>query len=247
MPARHRGANFPTSARSALGCLLGTCPLGTACASSARVTSARSALLLTGARSAPPRLAEVQDVQDEPTYGLTGKKQGKGGGVEPHDMQKTVRKKRAKSCHAKTMQKPCQNHVKIMSCKHAKTMQKPCKNHANMQKPCNMRLRWRLHCEKTCKLFVSCKKQAVPHAMKKPRAKPCEKTCKLFVSCKKQAVPHVMQKPCKNHANMQKPCNMRRVRWRLRRQARQGGFYARQVARNFVAILRQQESAMEQF
>ena len=34
-----------------------------------------------------------------------------------------------------------------------------------------------------------------------------------------------MQKPCKNHANMQKPCNMRRVRWRLRRQARQG-FYA---------------------
>ena len=29
VPARHRGANFPTSARSALGCLLGTCPLGT--------------------------------------------------------------------------------------------------------------------------------------------------------------------------------------------------------------------------
>ena len=86
--------------------------------------------------------------------------------------------------------------------------------------------------------FVSCKKQAVPHAMKKPRAKPCEKTCKLFVSCKKQAVPHVMQKPCKNHANMQKPCNMRRVRWRLRRQARQG-FYAGRgnplnMARNFV-------------
>ena len=47
-------------------------------------------------------------------------------------------------------------------------------NHV-MQKPCNMRrVRWRLHCEKTCKLFVSCKKQAVPHAMKKPRAKPCK-------------------------------------------------------------------------
>ena len=31
-------------------------------------------------------------------------------------------------------------------------------------------------------------------------------------------------------------------RWRGR-----GGFYAGQVARNFVAILRQQESTMEQF
>ena len=31
-------------------------------------------------------------------------------------------------------------------------------------------------------------------------------------------------------------------RWRGR-----GGFYARQVARNFVATLRQQESTMEQF
>ena len=125
--------------------------------------------------------------------------------------KKPCEKKRAKSCHAKTMQKPCQNHVKIMSCKHAKTMQ-TCKNHAKtmqktMQKPCNMRrVRWRLHCEKTCKLFVSCKKQAVPHAMKKPRAKPCEKTCKLFVSCKKQAVPHVMQKPCKNHAKTMQTC-----------------------------------------
>ena len=39
VPARHRG-DFPTSARSALGCLLGTCPLGTACASSARARSA---------------------------------------------------------------------------------------------------------------------------------------------------------------------------------------------------------------
>ena len=131
-------------------------------------------------------------------------------------MQKTVQKKTCKimSCknHAKTMSKSCQNHVMQNMQKPCK---KPCKNHANMQKPCNMRrVRWRLHCEKTCKLFVSCKKQAVPHAMKKPRAKPCEKTCKLFVSCKKQAVPHVMQKPCKNHANMQKPCNMRRVRWR---------------------------------
>ena len=111
------------------------------------------------------------------------------------------------------MQKPCKNHVKIMSkscqnhvmqtCKNHANMQKPCKNHANMQKPCNMRrVRWRLHCEKTCKLFVSCKKQAVPHAMKKPRAKPCEKTCKLFVSCKNK----LFHMSCKNHAKTMQTC-----------------------------------------
>ena len=141
VPARH-----PHGASSAPGCLclLGTCPLGTACACSAR---ARSALLVKcplgtvparhclGARSAPPCLGVLQ-LQDEPTYGLTGKK---------HDMQN-----RAK------------NHVKIMSCKnHAKPCKKPCQNHVTqtcktVQKPCQNHAKTRCHVMQTCKNHATC-------------------------------------------------------------------------------------------
>ena len=148
-------------------------------------------------------------------------------------MQKTVRKKkRAKSCHAK----PCKNHVKIMSkschanmqqpCKHAKTMQKPCKHAKTMQ-----------HAARTLASTLRKNVQAV-RVMQKTSCSTChEKTARKTVRKNVQAVrvmqktscstchAKTMQKPCKNHANMQKPCNMRRVRWRLRRQARQG-FYA---------------------
>ena len=177
------------------------------------------------------------------------------------------------------MQKPCQNHVKIMSCKHAKTMQ-TCKNHAKtMQKPCNMRrVRWRLHCEKTCKLFVSCKKQAVPHAMKKTARKTVRKNVQAVRVMQKTSCSTCHAKTmqtCKNHATCGAYAGVYAGRrgtaaWRVRYstystyskdagesggsaawlQCRAGaarGFCARQVARNFVAILRQQESAMEQF
>ena len=79
-----------------------------------------------------------------------------------------------------------------------------------------------MSCEKTCNMQHRAKKRAKTmqnhamqnhamqnHAMPKP--------------CKKQAVPHVAKNKlfhmsCKNHAKtMQKPCNMRRVRWRLHR------------------------------
>ena len=119
-------------------------------------------------------------------------------------MQKTVRKKTCKimSCknHAKTMSKSCQNHV-MQTCKNHANMQKPCKT---MQKPCNMRrVRWRLHCEKTCKLFVSCKKPAVPHAMKKTARKTVRKNVQAVRVMQKTSCSTCHAKTmqtCKNHA-----------------------------------------------
>ena len=117
---------------------------------------ARSARLVTSARSALPRcplgtaLPRSEVVQDEPTYGsLTGKKTGGRGTGLSH---MTCKKRASCSCHAKKQA------VRVMQ----KTSCSTCH-------------------EKTARKTV-------------------RKTCKLFVSCKKQAVPHVMQKPCKNHA-----------------------------------------------
>ena len=84
-------------------------------------------------------------------------------------------------------------------------------------------------CEKTCKNHAkSCHAKSC-HAKschaKSCHAKTMQKTS-CSTCCKKQAVPHVMQKPC----------NMRRVRWRLHRasgaagrlrRARQGGYAGR--------------------
>ena len=135
---------------------------------------ARSARLVTSARSALPRcplgtaLPRSEVVQDEPTYGLTGKKTGRGTGLSHmtckkrascscHAKKQAVRvmqKTSCSTCHEKTARKTVRKTCKLfVSCKktscstcHAKTMQKPCKNHAKtMQKPCNMRVRWRLH------------------------------------------------------------------------------------------------------
>ena len=161
-------------------------------------------------------------------------------------MQKTMRKKNVQN---HVMQKPCKNHVKIMSkschanmqkpCKHAKTMQKPCKNHA------------------TCGAYAGVY------------------TAKKRASCSCHAKNKLFHMSCKNHATCGAYAGVYAGRrgtaaWRVRYstystyskdagesggsaawlQCRAGaprGFCARQVARNFVAILRQQESAMEQF
>ena len=198
-------------------------------------------------------------------------------------MQKTVRKKkRAKSCHAKTMQKPCQNHV-----------MQTCKNHANMQKPCKNHAKTMQHAARTLASTLRKNVQAV-RVMHKTSCSTChEKTTRKTVRKNVQAV-RVMQKtscstchakPCKNHAKTMQTCKNHATcgayagvyagrrgtaAWRVRYstystyskdagesggsaawlQCRAGaprGFCARQVARNFVAILRQQESAMEQF
>ena len=129
-------------------------------------------------------------------------------------MQKSCHAKscHAKSCHAKSCHaKSC--HAK--SC-HAKTMQHAARTLAstlrkNVQA---VRVMQKTSCstchEKTARKTVRKNVQAV-RVMQKTSCSTCHAK--------------TMQKPCKNHANMQKPCNMRRVRWRLRRQARQG-FYA---------------------
>ena len=146
-------------------------------------------------------------------------------------MQKTVRKKRAKSCHA-NMQKPCQNHV-MQTCKtHAKTMQnhvmqKPCKNHAKtVQTPC-------IHHAKTMQnrantMSKSCHAKTMQNRANtvqtpcKHHAKPCmSKSCKNKMSCHAN-----MQKPCKHAKTMQHAARtlastQAGAAGRLRRQARQ--------------------------
>ena len=131
-----------------------------------------------------------------------------------------------------TCKKPCEKKTcKIMSCKnHAKTMSKSCqnhvmqtcKNHANMQKPCK-HAKTMQHAARTLASTLRKNVQAV-RVMQKTSCSTChEKTARKTVRKNVQAVrvmqktscstchAKTMQKPCKNHANMQKPCNMRRT------------------------------------
>ena len=163
-----------------------------------------------GARSAPPCLAVLQ-LQDEPTYGLTGKKQGRGTGLSHM------------SC--KNRAKPCKLFV---SCKKTcKLFHVSCKLF-HMQKPC-----------KTVQAVRVMQKnvQAVPHAKTAQNCASCPhaKTAQNRASCSCHAKTaqnraRNMSKSCKNHAKtMQKPCNMRRVRWRLHRASGAAGRLRRQA------------------
>ena len=156
-----------------------------------------SAHLVTSARSAPPCLGVLQ-LQDEPTYGLTGKKQGRGTGLSHMSCENRAKpcklfvscKKTCKlfvSCKLFHMQKPCKT---VQAVPHAKTAQ----NRASCS--CHAKKR-----AKPCKLFVSCKKTCKLFHMQKP----CKTVQAVRVMQKNaQAVPHAK--------TMQKPCKMRRVR-----------------------------------
>ena len=135
-----------------------------------------------GARSAPPCLGVLQ-LQDEPTYGLTGKKQGRGTGLSHRSCENRAKPcKLFVSCKLFHMQKPCKTvqAVRVMqknvqAVPHAKTAQ----NRAS----CST-------CHARCS---TCEKNKLFHMQK-----PCKTVQKTNMS--KCHVSMFIQKPCKNHA-----------------------------------------------
>ena len=145
------------------------------------------------ASSAPPCLGVLQ-LQDEPTYGLTGKKQGRGTGLSHMSCENRAKPcKLFVSCKLFHMQKPCKTvqAVRVMqknaqAVPHAKTVQNraSCSCHAKKRASCST-------CHARCS---TCEKTSCSTC--KNRAKPCKKpTCQnVNVHTK------TMQKQCKNHA-----------------------------------------------